>query len=209
VTECLKPSQMIQQMVIQRLVWPNEYILAELTAMPVLPDAGDVLWNDEKTWEQAYLFVALADVAAYKRLRPAIPLLFERACYGDPGEMMRGLRHSLEAIVEENWQLLGLECQRAAKSPQKGARLWAIAELGVLREKRSLQTVIEALDDEAGLVRVRACSSLGAICYANPECRPKVEELLRRYLEIYPSSSHEFRAASDTLKTIEDDERSE
>ncbi|BDI33494.1 hypothetical protein CCAX7_55450 [Capsulimonas corticalis] len=158
------PADHIQELVDRSRDWSNDDVIAVLTAMPVLPDEGDPAWSDERTWrDHADLFVALADIAAERRLRPAVLLLLERACFGDPGEMMRGLRHRLEAIVNPDWDFLTEACIIAAKLPQRGARLWAVSELGVLRDQRALPVLEEALRDEAAEIRSEAARSIQMI----------------------------------------------
>ncbi|MCW3060279.1 MAG: repeat protein [Capsulimonas sp.] len=158
------PADHIQELVELRRGWSDEEVLAELKAMSVLPDEDDPAWTEEGTWrDQANLFVALADITAERRLRPAILLLLERACFGDPGEMMRGLRHSLEAIVNPDWDYLVEICIAAARLPQRGARLWAIEELGVLRDKRALPVLEEALRDETPEIQSAAERSIQMI----------------------------------------------
>ena len=197
------PAEHINALYEERSAWSDEEILAELRALPVLPDEHDPAWNDERTWrEHADLFVALADVAATRRLRAAAPLLLERACYGDPGEMMRGLRNNLEGIFEPDWDALTDVCMQAAKYPQRGARLWAVDELAVLREPRSLQTLIEALDDEAEQVRIEACRALMMVCQDNEGCRKPAMESLKQYLS-KQRGYEEQRAGQEALDDIE------
>ena len=126
-------------------------------------------------------FLAFAELARQRRLRAAIPLLLERASYGDPGETMRGLRHTLEAIVQPEWDVLTAICMDNASRPQAGARLWSVRELGVLRDPRSLDTVIRALDDPAREVRVMACHSLAMICQTQHACRAAALTALSMY----------------------------
>ena len=95
------------------------------------------LGEQDATWQEAYRFVALADAAPTRRLKPAIRLLLDRACYGDPGEMFRGLRHASEAIVNPRWSELADICLEAATSPRLGTRLWAIDQLTVFEDERA------------------------------------------------------------------------
>ena len=197
------PFEHIQELFDQRQSWSDEEILAELRALPVLPDEDDPAWEDERTWrEHADLFIALADQARVRRLQPAIPLLLERACYGDPGEIMRGLRHQLEAIVKPDWAVLADICMQAATYPQPGARLWAVRELGVLRDARALDALITALADEADEVRLMACSSLEMVCQTNPACRATVIQALQRYVQERPNE-YEQRTAHEAIAEIE------
>jgi HEAT repeat protein len=121
-------------------------VLGHLAALPPLADEDDPCWTNEEYWRQvADRYLALADVAAARRLRPAVALLLDRACYGDPGEIMRGLRHRLEAIVNPNWSELADMCLEAARSRRPGTRLWAIAQLTVLEDPRAKPIFEEAI----------------------------------------------------------------
>src|SRR5438067_11781802 len=102
-TDRRKPYQILAEMVAAHASTSDAYMLAELAALPPLPDEDDPAWEQDETWQKAYQFVALAQVAATRRLKPAIRLLLERACYGDPGEMFRWLRHASDAIVNPRW----------------------------------------------------------------------------------------------------------
>ncbi len=115
----------------------DDEILTRLAALEPLPDEDSAEWDDSGAWDRANQFVALADVAAFRRLRSAIPLLLERASFGDPGEMMRGLRHSLEAIVNPDWAALATLCIGHATSERLGARFWALDQLVVLQDPRA------------------------------------------------------------------------
>ncbi len=157
------PNDPIQVLVQQRLSRSEEEILAELRALPVLPDEEDPAWEDARTWEQADRYLALGQVARERRLRPALPLLLERACFGDPGEMMRGLRHILEAIVDPDLEVLLNVCIDAAGSGHRGARLWAIQELGTLRDRRALPTLERALNDSSKEIRSAAQQAIEMI----------------------------------------------
>ena len=123
-------------------------LLAELRALAPLEDGDHPAWRDDLYWEQSgYRFVALAQAAADRKLVEAIPLLLERICYGDPGEMMRGIRHALEFIVKPDWSRLVDLLLPLAQSPRLGTRLWAIDELAVLRDARAEPIFRGALSD--------------------------------------------------------------
>ena len=113
-------------------------LLAELAALHALADESDPCWSSDDYWLRiAEPYLALADLVATRKLHPAIRLLLDRACYGDPGEIMRGLRHNLEAIANPDWWFLAEECLQAAQSPRLGTRLWAIDELSILEDPRA------------------------------------------------------------------------
>ncbi len=136
---------------------PDAAVLAALAAMPELADASADVWQQDEYWEQvAARYLALAEVASVRRLREAIPLLLDRACFGDPGEIMRGLRHNLEAIVKPEWGILTDLCLKAARSPRPGTRLWAVDELAVLADPRSESVLLQAALSEVHDIRWRA-----------------------------------------------------
>lgn len=130
------PHQFIADMIAAPASVSDADTLAELSAFPPLPDEDDPAWEQDATWQEANRFVALADISAARRLKPAIRLLLDRACYGDPGEMFRGLRHACEAIVNPNWSELTVICLEAAQSARLGTRLWAIDQLTILDGER-------------------------------------------------------------------------
>jgi len=112
-------------------------VLERLRALAPLLDENDPAWQRHEYWREAgYTYVALSDVVCERRLVEAIPLLLDRACFGDPGEIMRGIRHALEHIVAPDYEVLADFCMKAAESPRAGTRLWAIDELAILRDPR-------------------------------------------------------------------------
>ncbi|GMU66323.1 MAG: hypothetical protein AMXMBFR36_25970 [Acidobacteriota bacterium] len=138
------PAETIDRYVRERAVWPDAAILEELLALPALADEGDLIWEDDGYWEStAYVFVALCEVAAERKLDGAMRLFLERAAFGDPGEIMRGLRHTLEAIVEPDWCRLADLCLVTARSARLGTRLWSIDALVALEDPRA-RPVFEA-----------------------------------------------------------------
>jgi hypothetical protein len=129
-------------------------VLAAINALPPLVDETDPQWDNDDYWGTvAYPYLALADVAAQRRLRGAIRPLLDRACYGDPGEIMRGLRCSFEAIVKPDWPALADICLVAARSLRMGTKLWAIDELTVLQDERARPIFEEAARDTSQWLR--------------------------------------------------------
>jgi hypothetical protein len=152
-----EPDQIIEHMVELRKGRSDAEILAELEALPPLSDEDDPCWETEEYWlEVAYPFMAFADLVAARRLRDAVPMLLDRACFGDPGEIMRGLGHCLELAVGGDWNNLAEICLRAALSERSGTRLWAIDELVVLEDPRSRQIFEEAIRVGPQAIRTRA-----------------------------------------------------
>jgi HEAT repeat protein len=167
-----RPIDIINRLIQERRDRSDAAILAELRALTVLPDEDDLAWEDQRTWqEHAYVYEALAALVGERRLRAGVPLLLERACYGDPGEMMRGLRHHLEAAYAPQYQELQPVCLAALSSPYPGARLWAASELAVLGDPLALPALIERLEDERPDVRWEALEAIARICRRDARSR--------------------------------------
>jgi hypothetical protein len=155
-----KPYELIQDLVAERATWSDDDVIAEIEQLPPLADEGDPIWEDKAYWRVAYRFVGLSDVAAQRRLRPAVRLLLERACNGDPGEMMRGLRHASEYIFNPDWAALADVCMELAASQRTGTRLWAIDQLMILDDPRARQVFDNALHDDNEEIRSIAAVGL-------------------------------------------------
>lgn len=143
----------------------DEQVLAELGALEPLPDETDSGWNEPPfpLFETAGYLVALADEIGRRQLEEGIPLVLAKACFGDPGETMRGLRHALEAAVDERWERLAEMCVEATKSKRAGTRLWATTELGVLRDPVTLPALVARLSDVEARVRAQAAISINML----------------------------------------------
>ena len=151
-----RPFDVVAEMVAARASLSDVEVLAELTALPPLPDESDPAWEQDATWQNACRFVALADLAAARRLKPAIRLLLDRVCYGDPGEMFRGLRHASESIVTPNWSDLVDICLAAAASSRLGTRLWAIDQLAILDDERARAVFESSIRSDPEEIKSRA-----------------------------------------------------
>lgn len=96
------PYQIIDDLAATLAKLSDAEVLDKLVAVPPLADEAGPCWNDKEYWHQvAYPYAALWSVAAERKLRAAVPLILDRACLGDPGEVMRNLCHALEAIVSQ------------------------------------------------------------------------------------------------------------
>jgi hypothetical protein len=149
-----KPHELIRDLVAERATWSDADVLAEIEQLPPLADEADPVWNDETYWTNfAYRYVALSDVSAERRLRPAVRLLLERACDGDPGEMMRGLRHAWEHIFNPDWVALADVCIALSASRRPGTRRWAIDQLMILDDPRARPVFANALHEAVAEIR--------------------------------------------------------
>jgi hypothetical protein len=144
----LSPAEEIALVVTKLQGKSDKEVLAALRSIPALVDEDDAQWDSPKYWtEVAYPYLAVADVAAARRLRDAALLLLERACYGDPGEIMRGLRHRLEKIFASDWRALADVAMVEACSVRPGTRLWSVAQLAVLDDPRARVVLEDACRD--------------------------------------------------------------
>jgi HEAT repeat protein len=174
----VRPAERIDAMVRAREAWSDAQVLDELAALAPLPDEEDPWWGDQAP-DDALRFVALGELARARALGAAVPLLLERASYGDFGELMRGLRHRLEACLGD--PALAAACVEAMASRRRGTRLWAAHELMILHDPATLPVLLAALDDDAVRVRNEACGAVARIGREHPETRPAVIERLRWY----------------------------
>jgi hypothetical protein len=148
------PHQIIDDMTAARERLCDADVLEELRAIPPLADESDPCWAIDDYWQKvAYPYLALWNIAAQRRLRLAIPLILGRACFGDPGEIMRNLCHALEAIAKPNWSELTQPCVAALSSPWAGTRLWAAHELQRLRDPVAIPALEQAAKDQVAWVR--------------------------------------------------------
>lgn len=153
----------IEKLVFARREALDAEVLEELRSLEPLPDETSTTWSTPDTWGRAYLFVALADIAAQRRLTEAAPLLLERASYGDPGSMMRDLRHALEGIFDPDWNSLTELCVRLSSSSRPGTRQWCVEQLGTGADPSSEGPLRSRLADEAPLVREAAQRALARL----------------------------------------------
>jgi hypothetical protein len=130
------PIDVITRLYDERADLSDQEILKELQRLQPLPDENHPAWDEEwdkgYAWHLARLFVALSWHVVERKLIPGIELLLERACFGDPGEMMRGLEDLLYGTAEGDFSVLIPICNRVAKSERPGTRFWAITAIGVL-----------------------------------------------------------------------------
>lgn len=163
-TDSRKPFQIIADLAENYGRLTDDGVLAALAAIPPLVDESDPSWREMAYWHQvAYPYVALWDVVAERRLRAAIPMILDRACFGDPGEIMRGVRHTLEAIVNPDWDALVGPCVAALSSPRAGTRMWAADVLGPLCDPAAAEALERATRDPVAEVRKNASRALARL----------------------------------------------
>jgi len=155
-----EPYKIIKRYVAERSSASNDTILQELSGLEPLRDETDPLWDTDAYWNnEAYRFLALADLVGMRRLRSGVRLLLERACFGDPGETMRGLRHCSEAVFNPDWDGLAAVCLSLVESPRAGTRLWTVDQLTVLDDLAAESALRRALSDD--IAEIRAIAKIG------------------------------------------------
>jgi hypothetical protein len=107
-------------------------ILAEFEAMPPLDETSAT--SEDAFWQQAHLYLALSEICAVRRLKQGARLILEKGDDGDPGSIMRGMRHALERIYNPDWASLAQVCIDAFKTGLPGAKVWAMSELRILEQ---------------------------------------------------------------------------
>jgi hypothetical protein len=195
------PAALIEELVAARAAASDDDLLRELAALAPLPDENAATWDSDETWSAAYLLVAMADLIARRRIVDGVGLVLDRMCFGDPGEMMRGLRHAFEGALDPDWARLVSICASRCASQRAGTRYWAVQELGILRRPSGLPAVLALFDDReheiaeaamqaatmiAGEHRAlgpRVVAALGGTAAGRPELRERarghIEEIQR------------------------------
>jgi hypothetical protein len=192
--------------IIDRLVaeWESatdEEVLAGIRVLPPLADEEDECWNTDNYYVSAlFPFLAFAGVAAKRRLRPAVRLLLERASYGDPGETMRGMRHSFEAIFNPDWESLGDEYLALARSERLGTRLWAIDCLVVLDDSRAVPVFELSVDEDPEEIRHLAEMGLKRILHPEKIAAERAEREVKRRQERQERLNREVEADAQITK---------
>ena len=108
-----------------------------------------------------------------RRLKRAIRLLLDRACYGYPGEIFQGLRHASEAIVNPRWSEQTNICLEAARSPRLGTQLWAIDQLGTLDDERARPVLEEPVRSAPQEIKWRAEIGLDRLNERRQQAEPR------------------------------------
>jgi plasmid stabilization system protein ParE len=161
------PAHWIERHRVELRVLDEDGFLAAVRAIPALADSDSPSWEQEEPWDDAYRLLAAADVIGERGWVKAIVPVFERAARGDLYETMQWLRHGPERAARAD-QLAAL-LEPLTTHPRAGTRQWAVRELGILRQRSSLQPLIHALADDDDEVRTEARGSLEMLAQVHPE----------------------------------------
>lgn len=162
------PAVRIEQHRTQLRGLDEEEFLAAIRSIPALADSDSAIWDQEEPWADAYRLLAAADVIGERGwIRGVVPA-FERAAKGDLYEVMQDIRHGPERAAEAA-ELAAL-LEPLTKHERAGTRQWSVRELGILRQRSSLQPLVDALrDDDDEEVRGEARTSLEMLGQVHPD----------------------------------------
>jgi hypothetical protein len=210
--DSLMPGQIIRNLIREREDWTDEQILEELRSLPVLPDENyySNAEQDDEFWrmEQALkIYLAILSLAEIRHLVKAIPLLLERASYGDIGETMRGLPNALFRIANSSGsdrESLRLFTVAALQSSNPGARLWAIPTLYDSKNPTGVNLLIAALNDQAVIVAAEAAFTLSRYARVFPELRSNILSALREAKVKRPElNNNQWSSIDSSIKRAE------
>ena len=158
------PSETIDQLMEEYRQLNDQQLLNSISNLAPLKNEDDPLWDDLSYWHShTYPFEALSRVTSQRKLEDAIPLILDRMCFGDPGEIMRGICHGFEYIVEPDYAKLEPHYRHAAASARSGTRLWALTFLARLRDPKTRGIFEGALGDSEAQVRSMASRGIRLI----------------------------------------------
>jgi HEAT repeat protein len=169
------PAEGIERHRAELRVLDEDAFLAAVRAIPALADSDSPSWDQEASWDDAYRLLAAADVIGERGWFAAIVPVFERAASGDLYETMQSIRHGPERAAGPS--ALAALLEPLASHPRAGTRQWSVRELGILRQRSSLQPLIDALDDDDEQVRVGARRSLEMLAQMHPDAAEVVAGL--------------------------------
>jgi HEAT repeat protein len=88
---------------------------------------------------------------------------------------MQAVRHGPERAAGA--AALAALLEPLASHPRAGTRQWSVRELGILRQRSSLQPLLDALEDDDEQVRVEARRSLEMLAQVHPDAADVVAGL--------------------------------
>jgi HEAT repeat protein len=161
------PAVRIEQHRSQLRELDEEKFLAAIRSIPALADSDSAIWDQDEPWDDAYRLVAAADVIGERGWIQGVVPIFERAARGDLYEMIQDIRHGPERAAEAA-ELAAL-LEPLTRHERAGTRQWSVRELGILRQRSSLQPLVDALRDDDEEVRREARTSLEMLGQVHPD----------------------------------------
>ena len=169
------PAEGIERHRAELRVLDEDAFLAAVRAIPALADSDAPSWEQEEFWDDAYRLLAAADVIGELGWVRAVVPVFERVARGDLYESMQAVRHGPERAAGA--AALAALPEPLASHPRAGTGQWSVRELGILRQRSSLQPLLDALEDDDEQVRVEARRSLEMLAQVHPDAAEVVAGL--------------------------------
>jgi HEAT repeat protein len=163
------PAEAIQRHKAELRVLDEDAFLAALERLPGLADSDAAVWERQESWDDVYRLLAAADVIGERGWVRAIVPLFERAARGDLYEAMESIRHGPERAMGADPAGFAALLEPLTKHPRAGTRQWSVRELGILRQRSSVQPLVDALADEDAEVSEEARVSLEMLGQVHPD----------------------------------------
>lgn len=179
----VSPAEAIQRHRAELRVLDEDAFLAAVERLPALADSDAAVWEQEESWDDAYRLIAAADVIGERGWVRAVVPVFERAARGDLYETMPSIRHGPERAMGSDVAGFAALLEPLTKHPRAGTRQWSVRELGILRQRSSVQPLVDALADEDAQVREEAWVSLGMLGQVHPDVAALVARLAERRTE--------------------------
>lgn len=173
------PAEAIERHKAELRVLDEDAFLAALDRLPALADSDAAVWDQEESWDAVYRLVAAADVIGERGWVRAVVPVFERAARGDLYGTMLSIRHGPERAMLADLAGFAALLEPLTKHPRAGTRQWSVRELGILRQRSSLQPLVDALADDDVEVREEARFSLGMLGQVHPDVAALVARLPR------------------------------
>jgi hypothetical protein len=159
-------------------MWETEdQLLAEMTSWEPLPDEADPRWEavspgSDELWANSERLLAAAKASGdHGWLRVAVRV-FEHAADWDLHGAMQSIRHGPERAfiaVPAGIGTFARELEALSQHARAGTRLWAVRELGILRQLSSLPYLLYRLEDQHPAVASQAVDSLHMLAQDHPE----------------------------------------
>jgi hypothetical protein len=169
------PAEGIERHRAELRVLDEDALLSAVCAIPALADSDSLSWEREESWDDAYRLLAAADVIGERGWVRAVVPVFERVARGDLYETMQWVRHGPERAAGA--AALAALLEPLASHPRAGTRQWSVRELGILRQRSSLQPLIDVLDDDDEQVRIEARGSLEMLAQVHSDAAEVVAGL--------------------------------
>lgn len=173
------PAEAIERHKAELRVLDEDAFLAAVDRLPALADSDAAVWDQEESWDAVYRLVAAADVIGERGWVRAVVPVFERAARGDLYGTMLSIRHGPERAMLADLAGFAALLEPLTKHPRAGTRQWSVRELGILRERSSVQPLVDSLADDDVEVREEAWVSLGMLGQVHPDVAVLVARLPR------------------------------